>query len=202
MEPGLPGAATGGVPAAPGRAGRRAREPRRKGEQRRRAEEATAHTRWRLYHRSMRVDETDEMSGVEFERFIKTLLERHDYQKVEETPLNGDQGCDLVAYTPDGKKTVVQTKRWKGPVGNSAIQEILGAMLFYDAEIGLVVTNNRFTEAAKKLAAKGEHINLVDRKKLGTMIRKKFPREVPEFNWNDYNKYVKGWQRIVNGKEN
>src|SRR5215208_1254776 len=63
-------------------------------------------------------DEIHYMSGPEFERFMADLLRQKGYQ-VEETPLSGDQGVDLVLPDLDGKRVVIQLKRWTGPVGNT-----------------------------------------------------------------------------------
>ena len=62
-------------------------------------------------------------------------------------------------------------------VGTSAIREVLGAMLFYDAEVGFVFTNSSFTNGARALAAKDPRNHLVDRVELAQMIRKVFDRE-------------------------
>lgn len=152
-----------------------------------------ARERWVEYHRCMRIDEVDEMDGRQFERFLKTLFERLGYKHVRETSASGDQGGDLVGVSPDNKLTVVQAKRWKGAVGNSAIQEVLGAMLSYGAEIAFVVTSSVFTPAAKALASLDARIRLVDRAELAEMLRQAFPREVPEFDLDKYNQFVKGW---------
>jgi restriction endonuclease Mrr len=126
------------------------REHRRKA-----AEERAARKKWAFYHRYMGIDELDGMDGRQFETFIKTLFERLGHKNVRETPASGDQGGDLVSLSPDNKQAVVQAKRWKGAVGNSAIQEVLGAMLYYKAEIAFVATSSYFTRAAKDLASKG-----------------------------------------------
>ena len=158
-------------------------------------EERLAREHWVEYHRYVRLDEVDAMDGIPFEFFIKDLLERTAFTDVRTTSTSGDHGADLVGLTPASKKAVVQTKRWRGPVGNGAVQEVLGAMLFYDAEVAFVFTNSRFTDAARALAAKDSRIHLVDRAGLARMIRQAFDRPVPEFNWDEYNKRVKHWRR-------
>jgi hypothetical protein len=44
------------------------------------------------------------------------------------------------------------------------------------------------------LARKDGRIHLVDRVELTQMIQKVFPREIPEFNWDEYNKHVISWR--------
>jgi HJR/Mrr/RecB family endonuclease len=78
-------------------------------------------------------DEIHYMSGPEFEQFMADLLRQKGYQ-VEETPLSGDQGVDLVLPDLDGKRVVIQLKRWTGPVGNKAIQATFAGMAHYEAD--------------------------------------------------------------------
>ena len=93
----------------------------------------------------------DLMTGREFEEFLKSFFEQSGY-RVTVTDYN-DQGADLV-IEQYGKRTVVQAKRRKGNIGNSAIQEVFAAKRYYDATNALVVTVTDFTKPAKKLAEK------------------------------------------------
>lgn len=102
----------------------------------------------------------DEMNGLEFENYLHYVFLNLGY-KVESTPYSVDFGADLI-ITKDNIKTVVQAKRHNNPVGVSGIQEILGAKGYYDANEALVVTNNRFTANARKLAKKN-NVKLWDR---------------------------------------
>jgi len=65
--------------------------------------------------------------------------------------VTGDQGADLI-IKKSGRTIAVQAKGYKGAVGNSAVQEIVGALRFYRADEGWVVTNSVFTAAARELA--------------------------------------------------
>jgi len=82
------------------------------------------------------------------------------YANVRGTPVTGDQGADLLA-NKDGKKIVIQAKRYDGAVGNKAVQEVVSAVSFYSADEGWVITNSTFTKSAKELAQK-TGIHLVD----------------------------------------
>jgi hypothetical protein len=168
-------------------------EAEEKERQRKVREEIQARAKWERYYRCVRIEEVDGMTGVQFETFIGTLFERLGHKNVRGTKGSGDQGADLVCDSPDNKHTVVQTKRWKGRVGNSAIQEVLGALLCYDAEVAFVITSSYFTDSAKALAAKHGRVHLVDRVELARMIQGVFPREVPEFDQDQYNTHVMGW---------
>lgn len=99
------------------------------------------------------------LSGEEFETYIAKRLRSHGFD-VLGTPRTGDQGADLIAMR-NGKTIVIQAKRYQVPVGNGAIQEVIGAVKFYGAQEGWVVTNSTFTSSAKALAQKG-NIKLLD----------------------------------------
>jgi HJR/Mrr/RecB family endonuclease len=106
-------------------------------------------------------DEIHYMSGPEFERFMADLLRQKGYE-VEETPLSGDQGVDLILPDLDGKRVVIQLKRWTGPVGNRAIQATFAGMAHYQADEGWVITTSTFTKSARELA-RSTSVRLIDR---------------------------------------
>lgn len=110
----------------------------------------------------------DELSGSEFEILVSRILKTQGYE-VSGTPATGDQGADLIA-SKDGKKIAVQAKRYKGSVGNKAVQEVTAAINFYGATEGWVVTNATFTPAAKALAQKN-NVRLIDGDELSRMSR-------------------------------
>lgn len=101
----------------------------------------------------------DDLSGVEFETYVARILKAQGYD-VSGTPATCDQGADLIAKKGD-RVIVVQAKRYKGPVGNKAVQEVVAAVRFYAASEGWVVTNATFTPAAKALAQKNG-VRLID----------------------------------------
>lgn len=102
----------------------------------------------------------DDLSGEDFENYLKSLFENLNY-RVELTPKSGDYGADLI-ITKDNIKTAVQAKRYSDLVGISAIQEVIGAISYYNAHSGIVVTNNYFTPNAIELARSAD-IELWDR---------------------------------------
>lgn len=73
-------------------------------------------------------------------------------------------GADVIAYK-DNLKYVIQVKFYNNPVGNKAVQEVVGAIGMYKADKGVVVTNSTFTKSAIELANANE-VELVDREKL------------------------------------
>ena len=109
------------------------------------------------------------MSGEEFETYIGRLLRSAGYA-VRGTPTTGDQGADLIA-NKDGRKVIIQAKRYEGAVGNKAVQEVLSAVTYYGGDEGWVVTNSTFTPSAVALAQKA-NVKLFD----GTHLKtKSFP---------------------------
>jgi hypothetical protein len=165
---------------------------------RKEADESTARVKWRLYHESKTMDEISRMSGSQFEEFLARLFSRMGYTDISLTPTN-DQGGDLLCRSPNGVCLVIQAKRWNGRVGNSAVQELLGAMLHYDRDEGMVVTNSTFTVAARELAKKNCRITLLDGRWLADQIKKVFPPKTPEFNWEEYNRVVKNYRFYTTG---
>ena len=108
------------------------------------------------------ISDCDKMSPDDFEVFMKKVYEKMGYENVERTPHSGDHGADLVMEKSGGEKTVVQTKRWKARITNDSVQEILGAMAWYDAHNGKVVGTSGFTKSAYQ-EAKKSGIELIDR---------------------------------------
>lgn len=132
------------------------------------------------------MDDIDKMSGLEFEKFLAKLFAKMGYTNITLTPAT-DQGGDLICEAPNGVRSVIQAKRWKSSVGNSSIQEVLGAMAIYECRMGMVVTNSNFTKKAIILAKK-TRILLHDRTWLAKQIKAFIPSEIPDFTWEEYKK--------------
>ncbi|MBI3888214.1 restriction endonuclease [Candidatus Nomurabacteria bacterium] len=101
-----------------------------------------------------------EMSGIDFENHLADLLKKNGFDSVTGTPKTGDQGADLIAKR-NGKTIIIQAKRYAGTVGNKAVQEVIGAINFYNGDEGWVITNSSFTKSARELANKSG-IKLID----------------------------------------
>jgi hypothetical protein len=108
--------------------------------------------------------EIDQMSGIQFEVWVADSLKAHGHQNVRGTPATGDQGADLITEL-DGKKIIIQSKRYKANVGNAAVQEVSSAVAFYKADEGWVITSSYFTESAVQLA-RSCSVKLIDRNQL------------------------------------
>ena len=115
------------------------------------------------FYESLNIEKVDIMDGVEFERFLKRLFIYKGYT-VSETARTGDFGADLI-LSKDGKKIVVQAKRYSAKVGAKALQEIYSARHHYKADEMMVVCNTHFTKQAEVMAQE-QQIELVDREEL------------------------------------
>ncbi|MFN6545555.1 restriction endonuclease [Mycolicibacterium nivoides] len=99
---------------------------------------------------SAREQPATEMTGLEFEDHVARVA-RSCGLPVIMTPLTGDWGVDLiVGHRPN--RIAVQCKRLSRPVGAGAVQEVVAGAPMQDCTRTMVVTNNEFTPAARKLA--------------------------------------------------
>ena len=131
--------------------------------------------RWRLRKRRKKylgasLEEIDRMDGYDFEDYLESLFHALGYKTIE-TPKSGDYGVDLILETRSNKERIcIQAKRYKGSVGISAVQEIFSGNAYYDGDRAIVVTNSRFTNAARTLAQK-IGVELVGRAELQKLMR-------------------------------
>jgi len=109
------------------------------------------------------IEVIDLMSGEEFEKYLAQMFSERGYS-VYTTQKSNDQGVDLILIKND-TKIGVQAKRSSSTIGNSAIQEIVAGIKYYNCIIGMVVTNSYFTKSAVKLAEKNG-VSLWDRNTL------------------------------------
>lgn len=110
------------------------------------------------------VEEIDGLDGHAFEKVMYELL-KNAKLKVHQTSKSRDFGADLIICTKY-EKIVVQCKLYYNHnVGNSAVQEITTAKNYYEATLGVVITNSHFTKPAQALAESSKVI-LLDRENL------------------------------------
>lgn len=114
--------------------------------------------------REASIKDIHKMSGVDFESWVVKILKENGFNNVRGTPAVGDQGADIIAER-NGRNIVIQAKRYKGTVGNKAVQEVISAVQYYGSAEGWVITNSTFTTSAKALAQKSK-IKLIDGKAL------------------------------------
>jgi restriction system protein len=104
----------------------------------------------------------------EFEHAIAYLCQRDGCTNVEVSGGAGDLGADVVATAPDGRRIVIQCKRY-GPthkVGSPEMQRFGGTCYaVHHAQIPVVVTTSAFTRQAAGYAAT-QRIRLYDEQAL------------------------------------
>lgn len=110
----------------------------------------------------------DQMSGEEFEELLKYHFQEQGYE-AQLTPKSHDYGADLVLKNGYGETIVVQAKRYGSSVGIKAIQEVIGARSYYNAQRAIVFTNNYFSNSAEQLA-ETSGVELYDRSELTQFI--------------------------------
>lgn len=110
----------------------------------------------------------DLMEGHDFEYYCAELLRQRGFQEVEVTRGSGDYGIDILAEK-DGISYAIQCKCYTAPVGVKAVQEAYAGRDYYDRMVGVVLTNQYFTQPAVE-AAKKLKIVLWDRGYLESMI--------------------------------
>ncbi len=104
------------------------------------------------------------LNGSDYERYCAAILRAHGWV-VQETPVTGDFGADLIAERAH-IRLAVQCKLYSRPVGNKAVQEINSARPLYNATHACVVAPFGFTKQAKRTAS-GHGIQLLCHSGLG-----------------------------------
>jgi len=115
----------------------------------------------------------DQMSGLEFEKFLIHLYQRLGYRTVL-TPERKDHGADIIITDLQGRKFAVQAKKLQDNrtrVGAGVLGELFRGMQWYKCAGGIVVTNQYFTNQAIE-EAKRYKINLWDRPALIERIKR------------------------------
>ncbi len=95
----------------------------------------------------------DEMEGHDFEYYCADLLKDNGFLDVEVTKGSGDFGADILAEK-DGVTYAFQCKCYDKPIGVKAVQEIYAGRDYYGKMVGVVMTNQYFTQPAVDLAQK------------------------------------------------
>jgi restriction system protein len=108
-------------------------------------------------------------NGHEFELWVTEALRKFGW-KASATPQSGDQGIDVIAER-NGRKLGIQCKLYSGNVGNKAVQEAYAGKIYYALDDAAVLTNSKFTPAAKSLAA-STGIHLLSQFDISTLHQK------------------------------
>lgn len=119
------------------------------------------------------------MSPLKFEQFARLLLTKMGVKFTEKgIKVSNDGGIDGYGYHRDDDdfritRVVIQCKRYNtNKVGEPEINQFLGAMSKFQADYGVFITNSLFTEQARRAAAEGKPITLIDGSELINLVIK------------------------------
>jgi len=115
---------------------------------------------------SVRLANIDKMDGLDFEKYIASILSKQGYSKIKLTE-RFDYGVDIIAHK-DGIRWGVQVKRYSGLVKADAVRQVVAGLPMYKCDRAMVITNSTFSNFAVRLAKSNKCV-LIDRNKLAKM---------------------------------
>ncbi|MFF4870177.1 restriction endonuclease [Streptomyces sp. NPDC000961] len=130
--------------------------------------EATRRERIRLQGLRYLVEHLDGLHYTQFEYAVRDLMRRDGYQDAQQVGGSGDNGADVKATDPFGRRWVIQCKHrragWSGAaVGTPDLQRLNGTgRQIHDGDVIVMLTNGRFSKKAPDFA-KSQRLHLVDR---------------------------------------
>lgn len=116
-------------------------------------------------YRHSGISEIDRMKGTEFEEFLKVYFKDLGYKVYPHTGGAGDRGADLILKDPQGRKVVVQAKRYSGKVPFEAVQQVHTARSLFQADRAILISNYYLTKQAEQ-TARQLNIEVWNRQKL------------------------------------
>ncbi|MEA3326345.1 MAG: restriction endonuclease [Chloroflexota bacterium] len=116
------------------------------------------------------LDDLLALSPTSFEALVAELFSSYGYQ-AETIGGSSDHGVDVLVYTDQGKKWVVQCKRYKHSVGEPVVRDLYGTMLHEEAQRAYLITTGSFTRQALNWAEE-KPIVLYDGEALITLIQR------------------------------
>lgn len=109
---------------------------------------------------ALTVDQLYALSPGDFEAYVGQLFQRKGYT-VTLRGRTGDQGVDVELQNKDGKRAIVQCKRYRTTVGSETVRELFGTLIHEKAAHAFLVTTANVSEAARTWA-KNKPITLID----------------------------------------
>lgn len=117
------------------------------------------------------------LSPKAFEQYTAGLFRQKGY-RVAVRGRSGDHGVDLEVTGRNGKRAVVQCKRYQNTIGEDIVRELYGTLIHEHAAHGFLVTTADISDSARKWA-QGKPLTLIDGATLvqiATSIRQKQTR--------------------------
>lgn len=107
-----------------------------------------------------------------FEELVASVYRQLGYS-VTLTQYSNDGGVDAFAEK-DGKRFLIQCKRFQGSVGQPILRDLYGAVHKHCADGGILVTTGKITEQAREWV-KGTSLQIVEFSELQVLVEKAFP---------------------------
>ncbi len=124
--------------------------------------------------RELSMTQVDALTWQEFEKYVAELCRRDGCRGVVVSGKSGDLGADVVGYLADGRKLVIQCKKYAAhrSVPSQDMQKFVGtARLEHGADVALfVTTGHAFTRDALGLALRQDIVAL-HRDLLGSWVK-------------------------------
>lgn len=99
------------------------------------------------------LQDLDHIDGVDFETLTCDILVANGFETAESTQASMDFGVDVLARR-NNITYAIQCKRYHAPVGIEAVQQVYAGRAYYECHVAVVLTNQYFTDSARKLADK------------------------------------------------
>lgn len=110
------------------------------------------------------------LTPSQFEEYVAQRIFARQGYAVENTPDVADGGVDILVTDRQGRRAVVQCKRYRATVGEATVRDLYGAMIHNDAGMAFLVTTANISDAARRWAA-GKPIDLIDGARLELLAR-------------------------------
>ncbi len=120
---------------------------------------------WLAWHSGSAVEpvtleQLQTLSPADFERYVAAVFRRKGYE-VSVRGSSGDLGVDLEVVNEQGRRAVVQCKRYRSTVGPDVVRELYGTMIHERAAHAFLVTTAEISDAAREWS-RGKPLTLVD----------------------------------------
>ncbi len=124
---------------------------------------------WHALRTARSVQDLQALSPGDFEELVAAFFRSFGH-RVRRVGKTGDHGVDLVVYTRDQGKWIVQCKRYRSSVGEPVVRDFFGAMHHEAASRGFLMTTGSFTPQAMEWV-RGKPITLYDGPGLVKLLR-------------------------------
>ena len=113
-------------------------------------------------------DDLYEMDPLAFEKYVANLFQQRGYH-VKHRGRTGDLGVDLELTNSNGKRAIVQCKRYRNTVGPEVVRELYGTLIHEKVAHAFLVTTGNISNAARKWT-NGKPLTLIDGEMLVQVI--------------------------------